>query len=183
MPRWPNDAPSTGPVWPPGGLQEGMNGPSSVFYLTRCHPNDILTLEQSFKCMNDNPIPACQDADHQAAQRLPPVRREALERAAGIFRALGDVSRLRLLALLGQGEACVSELASAEHEDLSTISQRLRVLRSEDLVVRRRRGKHINYSLKDQHIVEMLFNALAHASEQPPSLSSTTDSKGHTTHE
>ena len=109
----------------------------------------------------------CNPSEHSASPRGIPVPPEALDRAAGIFRALGEVSRLRLLALLGQGEACVSELAAAEKEDLSTISQRLRVLRSEGLVLRWRRGKHINYSLKDQHIVELLFNALAHASETP----------------
>ena len=70
--------------------------------------------------MTDKLIPACQDADHEAAQRLRPVRREALERAAGIFRALADVPRLSLLALLGQGEACVSELAADGKKDLST---------------------------------------------------------------
>lgn len=110
----------------------------------------------------------CLPADHSQAPRGIPVNGVALERASGIFRALGEVSRLRLLALLGQGEACVTELAAAEGEDLSTISQRLRVLRAEGLVVRRRKGKHINYSLKDQHIVDLLFNALAHASEAPP---------------
>ena len=102
------------------------------------------------------------------------VRPEALEVAARLFRAIGDTPRLRLLALLGQGEACVTELAQAEHENISTISQRLRVLRSEHLVVRKRRGKHINYGLADQHVMDLVFNALAHASEvpaiqQPPS--------------
>lgn len=111
--------------------------------------------------------PNCDPIEHSAAPRGVPVAPAALDRAAGIFRALGEVSRLRLLAILGQGEACVSELAAVEGDDLSTISQRLRVLRSEGLVVRRRRGKHINYSLKDQHIVDLLFNALAHASEAP----------------
>jgi DNA-binding transcriptional ArsR family regulator len=111
----------------------------------------------------------CQAEEHSAAPRKIPVRAEAIERASGIFRALGEVSRLRLLAILGQGEACVSELAALEQEDLSTISQRLRVLRAEGLVKRRRSGKHINYSLKDQHIVDLLFNALAHASESPAS--------------
>jgi DNA-binding transcriptional ArsR family regulator len=111
----------------------------------------------------------CQAEEHAAVPRRIPVRAEAIERASGIFRALGEVSRLRLLAILGQGEACVSELAAVEREDLSTISQRLRVLRTEGLVKRRRSGKHINYSLKDQHIVDLLFNALAHASETPAS--------------
>ena len=111
----------------------------------------------------------CTEADHAHRPiRKPAVDAESIERAARIFRAIGDIPRLRLLALLSQGEACVTELASAEKEGLSTISQRLRVLRSEHLVVRRRRGKHIHYALSDQHIVDLLFNALAHASEKDP---------------
>lgn len=98
---------------------------------------------------------------------MPTVRPEALEVAARLFRAIGDTPRLRLLALLGQGEACVTELAQAERENISTISQRLRVLRSEHLVVRKRRGKHINYGLADEHVMDLVFNALAHASEAP----------------
>lgn len=113
------------------------------------------------------PKPECGPADHRAGPRHLPVGPEALERAAAIFRALGEVPRLRLLALLSQGPSCVSELAGAEGEDLSTISQRLRVLRAERLVKRQRQGKHINYSLADQHILDLVFNALAHASEAP----------------
>jgi len=96
---------------------------------------------------------------------VPSVSNAALERASRIFRAIGEPSRLRLLALLSQGEACVTELALSEGEEMSAISQRLRVLRAEDIVVRRRKGKHINYALADQHIVDLIFNALAHASE------------------
>lgn len=105
---------------------------------------------------------------HPLPLRTPPVNDLALERAARLFRAIGDVPRLRLLAVLAQGEACVSELAEAQGENLSTVSQRLRVLRSEDIVVRRRNGKQINYSLSDQHVVDLVFNALAHASETLP---------------
>ncbi len=95
----------------------------------------------------------------------PLVDDRALERAARLFRAIGDTPRLRLLALLAQGEMCVTALAEAEQETISTISQRLRVLRTENLVVRHRRGKHINYGLADRHVIEMVFNALAHSSE------------------
>jgi DNA-binding transcriptional ArsR family regulator len=101
------------------------------------------------------------------AVRKPTVDDHALERAARLFRAIGDSPRLRLLAQLAQGEMCVTELAETEGETLSTISQRLRVLRAESLVVRRRRGKHINYALADQHVMDLVFNALAHATEQP----------------
>ena len=98
---------------------------------------------------------------------MPTVRLEALDTAARLFRAIGDTPRLRLLRLLCQGEACVTELAQAENENISTISQRLRVLRGEHLVVRKRKGKHINYGLADQHVMDLIFNALAHASEVP----------------
>ncbi len=104
---------------------------------------------------------------HPRPVRLPSVNEAALDRAARLFKAIGDVPRLRLLAMLAHGEACVSELAAAGEEQLSTVSQRLRVLRAEDIVVRRRDGKHINYSLTDQHVVDLIFNALAHASEMP----------------
>jgi ArsR family transcriptional regulator len=79
--------------------------------------------------------------------------------------------------LLSQGELCVSALARAESESISTISQRLRVLRSENLVIRKRRGKHINYRIADQHVMDLVFNALAHASEVPHS-NNTLTSKG-----
>lgn len=111
--------------------------------------------------------PACDKTDHAAARRRLPVSDEALERASMLFRAMGETPRLRLLALLAQGAACVSELAEIEGETVSTISQRLRVLRSERLVARRRDGKHINYTLADQHVLDLVFSAMAHASEIP----------------
>jgi ArsR family transcriptional regulator, lead/cadmium/zinc/bismuth-responsive transcriptional repressor len=113
--------------------------------------------------------PACDPTDHHDTRpRTPPVSATALERASRLFKAIGDVPRLRLLALLAKGEACVTELAELEGDSISTISQRLRVLRTENLVLRKRRGKHINYALADQHVMDLVFNTLAHASEQPP---------------
>jgi DNA-binding transcriptional ArsR family regulator len=111
--------------------------------------------------------PECTVEEHPNPTRKPPVSDASLERAARLFRAIGDTPRIRLLAQLSQGEMCVTELAATEGESLSTISQRLRVLRAESLVVRRRRGKHINYALADQHVMDLVFNALAHATERP----------------
>jgi DNA-binding transcriptional ArsR family regulator len=117
----------------------------------------------------DKLSPSCSADEHAGEPRRPLVNEASLERASRLFRAIGEPSRLRLLSRLAQGEMCVTELASSEHESLSTISQRLRVLRSENLIVRRRRGKHINYALADQHVMELIFNALAHATERPAS--------------
>ncbi len=104
------------------------------------------------------------DPDHRAIEpsEVDPV---VVERAAGIFRAMGDTARLRLLERLSVGEYCVTELAELSGEGLSTISQRLRTLRSEGLVRRRRAGKHVYYALADDHIATLINNALEHASE------------------
>lgn len=109
--------------------------------------------------------PGCRPEDHGARREPVAVSGEALERASRIFRALGEPSRLRLLAFLTRGEACVTEVAEAEGDEISTVSQRLRVLRNEGLVSRRRQGKHIVYGLADQHVVDLIFNALEHAAE------------------
>jgi ArsR family transcriptional regulator, lead/cadmium/zinc/bismuth-responsive transcriptional repressor len=103
-----------------------------------------------------------------------PVTEEAFERAASIFRAAGDISRLKLLARLAHGEWCVTELADAAGVGLSTVSQQLRLLRAEKLVSRRRVGKHIYYALADGHILDLVQSALAHASEPAPSPPRTT---------
>lgn len=98
-------------------------------------------------------------------KRQPPsgIPAEALERAASLFRACGDPARLRLLELLSSGEHNVTDLAESSEEGLSTISQRLRLLRTERLVSRRRDGKHIYYGLADGHVRELIKSALEHA--------------------
>lgn len=59
----------------------------------------------------------------------------------------------------------MSELAEESETKLSTLSQQLRVLHAERLVKRRREGKHILYSLADDHVRELVRAALEHASE------------------
>jgi DNA-binding transcriptional ArsR family regulator len=94
------------------------------------------------------------------------VSETAVDQASRLFRALGDTARMRLAARLAQSEGCVSELAAAEGEAISTISQRLRVLRSENIVVCKREGKHRTYALADRHMSELVKEALAHSSEE-----------------
>jgi ArsR family transcriptional regulator, lead/cadmium/zinc/bismuth-responsive transcriptional repressor len=143
------------------GRKKGLCG--LTFHLHKC------ASDERMKLLNNTGEPLCSASDHQVrGRRTPTVSAGALERGSRLFKAIGDVPRLRLLSLLAQGEACVTELAESEGDSISTISQRLRVLRNENLVVRKRRGKHINYALADQHVMDLVFNALAHASEHPP---------------
>jgi ArsR family transcriptional regulator len=108
--------------------------------------------------------PACAPAEHAPLPKIE-LDPQALERAVRLFKALGDEARLRTLQMLIGREACVSELAATNQEQLSTVSHRLRLLRAEGLVQKRRVGRHIYYSLADEHVVELIRNAIAHASE------------------
>jgi len=105
---------------------------------------------------------ACAD-EHHVGIDATCVSDRLVQRAARMFRALGDEARLRTLALLLEREACVSEIASASGEQLSTVSHRLRLLRSEGFVARRRSGRHILYSVADDHVAALVRQALAHA--------------------
>lgn len=88
-----------------------------------------------------------------------------LEAAARFFRAAGDPARLRILMELRAGELCVSELAAQSANELSTVSQRLRVLHAEGLLRKRRDGKHILYRLADEHVQALIESAVSHAEE------------------
>ena len=105
---------------------------------------------------------ACSHEPHEHQPSPPAV----IERAAALFRCAGDESRLRLLELLMTGEHCVTELAEELDGRMSTMSERLRLLRADGLVTRRRDGKHMYYQLADEHIEAILRMGLEHASEE-----------------
>jgi ArsR family transcriptional regulator len=124
-------------------------------------------IDEVFDCPLEFPLstkPVCSHLDHAKRPISLPLQQN-IERAATLFRAMGEPSRLKLLALLDQGESCVGDIAETLSDKLSSISQRLKVLRAEGLLVRRREGKHLFYSLADNHVSSLLRNALAHATE------------------
>jgi len=103
--------------------------------------------------------------DHDQAVGGPTLPPAALDRAARLLAAMGDSARLRILELLQQGELCVTEIVAAGHDKFPTVSQRLRLLRGEGLISRRRDGNHIYYAIADRHVADLIKNALDHARE------------------
>ncbi len=90
------------------------------------------------------------------------------EAASAYLAALGDPERLRLVALIGTGESCVSELVAATGAKTSAVSHRLNLLHRTNLLSRRRDGKHVYYRLLDDHVLGLARNALQHAGERLP---------------
>jgi ArsR family transcriptional regulator, lead/cadmium/zinc/bismuth-responsive transcriptional repressor len=105
---------------------------------------------------------------HQHPPRYWPEVPDAaeLEQASAMFRALGDPSRLRLLARLASGEICVTELAELEQQKVTTVSARLQTLHEVRLVKRRRQAKHVYYALTDGHVLRLVQSAMKHAAEK-----------------
>jgi len=77
---------------------------------------------------------------------------EALDvRAASrLFKALGDETRLRIVALLSHGELCVCHLQEALGLSQPAVSRHLGVLRAAGVVADRRERKWVYYRLVRQ---------------------------------
>ena len=69
--------------------------------------------------------------------------------AALRFRALGDETRLRILEHLVSGERSVSDLMVLLDIGQSLMSHHLRILREAGLVIDRRDGRWIHYSIAE----------------------------------
>ncbi len=102
--------------------------------------------------------PHCPEALAKASDRL--LSAEKAQRMAQFFGLLADANRLRIVALLAQGEFCVGDIAVALEMSESAVSHQLRILKAMRLVSFRRQGRHIFYQLLDHHVL-MLYEAVA----------------------
>jgi DNA-binding transcriptional ArsR family regulator len=68
-----------------------------------------------------------------------------------------------ILATLQKAPRSVGELAEAIQMEQSAVSHQLRLLRSAGLVVGERDGRRIVYELYDDHVAELIEQALSHA--------------------
>ncbi len=68
-------------------------------------------------------------------------------RCAGLFKALGDPERLRIIRCLREGPRHVSELTSLLGSEIVKVSHHLGVLRHAGLVVDDRQGRYVYYRL------------------------------------
>lgn len=92
---------------------------------------------------------------------------ETYVRGAELFGAFADPNRLKILdALRASPELCVSDLMSLTAMTQSAVSHALKLLRLRRLVRKRREGRHVYYSLHDDHIVKLVEFALDHLAEE-----------------
>jgi ArsR family transcriptional regulator len=82
-----------------------------------------------------------------------------------VFAALADPTRLRILALLGDGEICVCHLHASLDVPQPTASRHLAYLRKSGLVEARRDGVWMHYKLAeiDNPVIASVVKAALHS--------------------
>ncbi len=91
---------------------------------------------------------------------------ELLYELTDFFKTLGDATRIKILHALFVSEMCVCDLSSLLNISQSAISHQLRILRQTALVKYRKEGKAVFYSLKDEHVKQIIDQALQHTKER-----------------
>lgn len=89
------------------------------------------------------------------------------ERLAEIMQGLASPVRLRILSMLRARPSTVTELSVRLDVGQTTVSNHLRLLRHLDLVTGDRDGRHIHYTLFDDHVTELLDEAIGHLEHLP----------------
>ncbi|MGW2649082.1 ArsR/SmtB family transcription factor [Streptomyces sp. NPDC001393] len=99
-----------------------------------------------------------------SAEGVPRGRLDAASAAkvATTLQALATPSRLLILARLREGSLPATELAAEVGMEQSACSHQLRLLRNLGLVVGTRKGRSVVYSLYDNHVAELLDQAIYH---------------------
>lgn len=106
------------------------------------------------------------DADRQPQQRSLPA--DQVDLAVEVFRMLADATRIRILwALIGQ-ELSVNELAGVVGKLPASVSQHLAKLRMTRLVQTRREGTQVFYRLENEHVAQLVTDAVHNAEHSSP---------------
>ncbi|KAF1305534.1 helix-turn-helix transcriptional regulator [Enterococcus saccharolyticus] len=87
---------------------------------------------------------------------------QEVESVSRIFKMLSDMTRLKIVLTLKNGEKNVTSIAQAVLMEQSAVSHQLKLLRENSIVKSRREGKTIYYSLDDHHVLDILEQTFKH---------------------
>lgn len=113
----------------------------------------------------------CCEAEHIHSDVLEKINmdmpdEDELYDLAELFKVFGDSTRIRILYVLFESEACVCDIATALNMNQSAISHQLRILKQNRLVSCRRDGKSVIYSLADEHVRLIIGQGRDHLEEE-----------------
>ena len=120
--------------------------------------------------MVNEPLMCCEEncvhceAVKQVGCRMPDEQTARL--TSDFFKAFADKTRVRILSALAIHELCVCDIADLLGMTQSAISHQLSFLKQARLVVGRKEGKTVYYTLCDGHIRNILRQGIEHVQEE-----------------
>jgi len=92
-----------------------------------------------------------------------------MEELAKIAKALSDANRLKIMLLMQrEKELCVCEICDTLRLSQPLVSRHLKQMREADIVQTKQSGKWVIYSLRENKIVNCLFNTMQEDIEKLP---------------
>jgi ArsR family transcriptional regulator len=73
-----------------------------------------------------------------------------------VFKAVADVTRLKILKLLAGGELCICEIMLALKKPQSSISHNLSILEDAGLIKERKQGRWCHYRISEGAVLDMV---------------------------
>jgi DNA-binding transcriptional ArsR family regulator len=92
----------------------------------------------------------------QVCTQVKNIDEEELTAEIKVFKAVADVTRLKILKLLSGGELCICEIMLALKRPQSSISHNLSILEDAGLVKERKEGKWCRYRISDGAVIDMV---------------------------
>ncbi|CAL95425.1 putative transcriptional activator, ArsR family [Azoarcus olearius] len=83
-------------------------------------------------------------------------KHEHIETAARALKAIAHPLRLKILCVLGEGEACVQDIVEAVGTSQSNISQHLAILRDKGVLQTRKDANRVYYRVGDQRTLQLI---------------------------
>ena len=84
---------------------------------------------------------------------------------ADFFKIFGDSTRMNILFAIDGEPMCVCDIAELLGMTKSAVSHQLKILRQSDLIVYKKVGKNVFYTLADDHVRDIIEKALDHIKE------------------
>lgn len=101
----------------------------------------------------------------EVVERVTPLVKH-VEGVETIFKALSDGTRLKIIyALTQEEEMCVCDVAAVIGISTASASHHLRLLKTVGIAKNRKQGKLVYYSVKDDHITDLVKIAIDHHNE------------------
>ena len=94
------------------------------------------------------------------------MKEKQLQNLSELYKAMSDLTRLKIIDALLDGEATVTQISALVGMSQSVISHQLRILKDRYLVKCRREGRFTFYSLDDAHVAELLNVGMEHIRHQ-----------------